>query len=106
MARQKTSLKATDVPSANAPWTAIEAFALTLNGYEAIGEVECGDLANRLRSEFEKNPKCLQQVSLEETRACLFFEQRRFRHFDEEPDGADLVYIRGLLETIRTKVGR
>jgi len=103
MARQENVLKVVDVPPGNASWTAIEAFALTLNGYEIIGDTDCGIFANQTKDEFGKNEKCLQQLTLEQARVCLFFEQRRFRHFDEEPEGADRRYIVGLLETIRTR---
>jgi hypothetical protein len=33
-----------------------------------------------------------------------FFEQRRWRHFDEEPDDHAMGYIRALVEAIRAKV--
>jgi hypothetical protein len=43
-------LKATGVPSVTDSWRTIGTFALTLDGYEAIGREECGPLANRVKS--------------------------------------------------------
>ncbi len=104
MERQRTLLKAADVPRDTASWHAIWSFALTLNGYEVIGQEECGRLANRMNSEFVSNPAALRALSLTEARACLFFEQRRFHHFGWEPEGAARDYINALLETIRSKI--
>jgi hypothetical protein len=97
-------LKATDVPPATASWGAIGAFALTLDGYDAIGQRECGVLANRVNGEFAKKPETLQALSLREARACLFFEQRRFHHFGWEPKGVGREYINALLDAIRNKI--
>ena len=82
-------LKATAIPSVTASWHTIGNFALTLDGYQAIGQSECGQLANRVKSEFARNAASLQSLSLTELRACLFFEQRRFHHFGEEPQGEE-----------------
>lgn len=104
MPSDKAVLKGKDVPPVTASWSAIGAFALTLDGYDAIGQRECGDLANRVNSEFAKNPETLRQLSLTEARACLFFEQRRFHHFGWEPEGAAREYVNALLEAIRNKI--
>jgi hypothetical protein len=104
VATERVLLNATDVPPVTASWSTIAAFALTLDGYEVIGQQQCGKLANRVNSEFLRSPTSLQQLSLTEARACLFFEQRRFRHFGWEPEGADRHYINALLETIRSKI--
>jgi hypothetical protein len=97
-------LKAMAVPSVTASWHAIGSFALTLDGYQAIGQRECGQLANRVKSEFARNTAPLQSLSLTELRACLFFEQRRFHHFGWEPEGSDIEYVHALLETIRSRI--
>ena len=39
--------------------------------------------------------------NLDELRAALFFEQRRYHHFGEGPDGVDLDYIQALVGAIR-----
>jgi hypothetical protein len=94
-------LKATAVPPVTASWHVIGSFALTLDGYQAIGQKECGQLANKVKSEFPRNAASLQSLSLKELRVCLFFEQRRFNHFNREPHGADRIYINALLEAIQ-----
>lgn len=80
-------------------------FALTLNGYEIMGGLhECGELANRVKKGFSAKLESLQGLSLTDLRACLFFEQRRFRHFGEEPQGDDRVFVNALLDAIRQRV--
>lgn len=84
-------LKLSDVPAAGKEWGE---FALTFNGYEIHGDfAACAAIANR------KQPQ-----TLTDYRTCLFFEQRRWRHFDLEPKGEDLKYISALLKGIRTKI--
>jgi hypothetical protein len=83
-----------NIPSPKAKWLAIQDFALTFDGYDYWGSFEkCADVANA--------GLC---TTLTELRTCLFFEQRRWRHFDENPDREAMKYIRGLVEEIRGKV--
>lgn len=84
------SLKLQKIPSPGADYYDISEFALTFNGYD---NPNCADLANSRSAK-----------TLSELRAVLFFEQRRFRHFDSYPDGEDLQYIRSLIQEIRAKV--
>ncbi|MDB5300421.1 MAG: hypothetical protein JWO87_2084 [Phycisphaerales bacterium] len=87
-------LSVTDVPDESADWQAISLFALTFNGYEANGSLEnCAAIANERRNE-----------TLSDLRTCLFFEQRRWRHYGDEPDDKAMAYIRYLLEQIRGKL--
>jgi hypothetical protein len=95
-------LEKADVPDATAPWPEIELFGLTFNGYEAFPGDECANLANKVMDEFSKNAKILEKLTLTELRACLFFEQRRYRHCDEVPDASGMIYIGALLNFIRT----
>ena len=86
----------TNVPPPQAPWAAIQEFALTFDGYGYWGSFErCAEIANRREHD-----------SLTKLRTCLFFEQRRWRYFGEEPDGEALAYIHGIIETLREKVRR
>ena len=83
-----------DIPLANAPWEKIGAFALTFDGYKHWGSFEkCADIANAQKGD-----------TLTELRTCLFIEQRRWRHFGDEPDDEAISYIRSTLESIRAKV--
>ena len=83
-----------DIPSPDADWDAIWQFALTFDGYLYWGSTEkCAEIAN---AHADKN--------LADLRTCLFFEQRRWRHFGKDPDKKAMVYIRQILEAIRIRV--
>jgi hypothetical protein len=83
-----------DIPVSNSEWDVIQRFALTFNGYSSHGSFEaCGKIANERRG-----------ATLTDLRTCLFFEQRRWRHFGYAPKSDDLAYIRGIVDRIREKV--
>lgn len=85
-------------PSPDDPWFPnIHEFALTFDGYAAFDNL--GDLANAVRDGWGEDGRLPSDLS--ELRGCLFFEQRRYRHFDGEPVGEDLVYVQALVEAIR-----
>ena len=87
-------LRADDVPSADADWGSLWHFALTFNGYDFwVSTDKCAEIANTRKHD-----------SLTELRTCLFFEQRRWRHFGETPDKKATAYIRKLVEQIRSRV--
>ncbi len=84
------------IPGTDAGWYEISMFALQFDGYKECGSAEaCAAIANAGRDN-----------TLTELRTCLFFEQRRWRHFGEEPDEAGMVYILGLVAKIRDKVAK
>jgi hypothetical protein len=75
------------------------AFALTFDGYGHYGsEAKCAEVANARRERYSR------RKPLSELRACLFYEQRRWRHFGYAPDCEAMRYIRLLLENIRLAV--
>lgn len=79
-----------DVPSAAAEWPAIWKFALTFDGYKEHGSFEaCAAIANDRR-----------HGTLSDLRTCLFFEQRRWRHFGDDPDEDAERYVRSLVQRI------
>lgn len=87
-------LRPEHVPDPESDWDRIQQFALTFNGYDHWGSLDrCAEIANA------RDPK-----TLTELRTCLFFEQRRWRHFGEVPGGEDMAYIRGLVAGIREAV--
>ena len=87
-------LKLESVPSPDADWQQIEQFALTYSGYTESGSFErCAEIANA---------RC--NSTLSELRTCLYFEQRRWRHFGETPTTDAMTYIRELVEKIRQKL--
>lgn len=80
-----------DVPAVNDDWETISEFALTFDGYNAWGSFEkCAEIANAHK-----------HSSLSELRTCLFFEQRRWRHFGETPHEDAMAYIRDVVSKIR-----
>ena len=89
-----TALRLANIPGPNSDWDEIGEFALTFDGYKVSGSFKkCADIAN-----------AQQHNSLTELRTCLFFEQRRWRHFGYEPDEESMQYIRELIEKIRCKL--
>jgi hypothetical protein len=90
-----------DVPGPNAGWGELSWFALSLNGYDEIGNDEVGALANQSVRYHQEHGRIDPGLDLTELRACLFFEQRRYRHFSHDPDEAAVPYIRALVEAIR-----
>lgn len=82
------------IPATDADWYDISMFALNFDGYKECGSFDsCAAIANAGRDN-----------TLTELRTCLFFEQRRWRHFGESPDESGMVYIHGLIAKIRDKV--
>ena len=68
-------LRLEDIPLEDADWSAIGRFVLTFNGYEYWGSFEkCGEVASAHSHD-----------ALAGLRTCLFFEQRRWRHFGYAP---------------------
>jgi hypothetical protein len=88
------------VPTAGAPWFPdVNRFALTYNAYEREGGFDpVARRANAMRERWEDGTE--PPEDLPAVRSALFFEQRRWRHLDEEPEGRDRAYIDALLEVI------
>ena len=99
-------LQTSAVPKATARYDTIARFALTFNGYEWDGESgRLQKCVESTRRHFDEKG-VLPRRTLDELRALLFFEQRRFRHFGENPKGVDLRYVRELLSAIRQIIER
>ena len=66
------------------------AYALTVDGYSYAKQhlgVDCGDFANERSARYHETKRW--EGTFEELRCCLFFEQRRWHHFGESPQGED-----------------
>ena len=99
-----SDLRESHVPLPDAGWHEIGRFALSFNGYEAWGSFrKCADVADRWADAFRATATL--PDSLNGLRTCLFFEQRRWRHFGYEPDEEAMRYICALVEEIRKRVG-
>jgi hypothetical protein len=92
-----------DLPSAGADEDVLQAFALTTNGYERMGSFHrCAELANAALASWRATGKL--PDSLGDLRGCLFFEQRRWRHFGYGFDEETLRYARELVEAMRSRL--
>jgi hypothetical protein len=92
-----------DVPSSKADWHQIGKFALSFDGYSHWGSFgECAEIGNRWAKAYAEGQTL--PDSLTDLRTCLFFEQRRWRHYGWDPDEEAMHYIRALVEAIRRKV--
>jgi len=72
-------------------------YALTVDGYNYASTHlarDCGELANERMHLFSKTKSW--EGTFEELRCCLFFEQRRYRHFGYDPEGDSLGAINAL----------
>ena len=89
------------VPPEGAPfYTDITEFALTYNAYNRVSGVRTvAQIGNGARARYRSDGSF--PDDLDELRAALFFEQRRYHHFGEGPDGTDLDYIHALVGAIR-----
>jgi hypothetical protein len=93
-----------DLPPPNAEnWGVIDQFALSFDGYNYWGSLKkCAEISNNSAQTYRE--KGILPSSLTDLRTCLFFEQRRWRHFGEHPDKDTMTYIHALVEAIRIKV--
>ena len=97
------SLELTDLPAPEDDWGRIGTFALTFDGYEHWGSFKaCGEVAERWRQAFIGEGAL--PPTLTELRICLFFEQRRWRHYGYIPDETAMSYIRSLVTEIHSRV--
>lgn len=100
--KSKDALTEKDLPKLNARWRPeINLFAVSYNGYR---HKNCAKLANATKKAFGKEKQIPKSLTLNQLRTCLFFEQRRWRHFMVDPDDKDMVYIHSLIEAIRQRV--
>lgn len=92
-----------DIPSNRASWKKIQPFALTFNGYKHWGSFKrCREVAEQGVS-LHRGRKVLNQ-SLTDLRTCLFFEARRWKHYEKNPSKKGMEYIHVLVEAIRVRV--
>ena len=90
-----------EIPQANASWATISNYALLFNGYEH--KEHLGDFANKIANDFSVNKTLPDELSINDLKSCLFYEQRRFRHFGSDPEEEAFEYIQTLVNEIREK---
>jgi len=88
------ALRVDRIQPAHASWSDIQRFALTSNGYDHCGSLEaCAALAEARQCD-----------TLSNMRACLFYEQRKWRFMDAQPDAMAMSRIRELMALISERV--
>lgn len=92
-------LTPTDIPRRVTDAEAFEAFALSFDGYAHWGD-RCGPLAEAAARAFHEEGTLPDSTS--DLRACLFYEQQRWRWQDSDPDDASVAYLQAILDAIRT----
>ena len=92
-----------DIPHHNASWKKIEPFAVTFDGYKHWGSFKrCREVAEE-GVKLYRGQKQLTQ-SLTDLRTCLFFESRRWKHYEKNPSKKGMEYVHILVEAIRVRV--
>lgn len=91
-----------DLPHPRADFDDIVAFAYRFDGYAHYGLQRCGELANATLDRFLAE-RVLPE-DLDELRAALFFEARRWIVLEAEPDTRSRLYVAALLERIAERL--
>jgi hypothetical protein len=90
------NLATTPVPRRGDSWDAVADFALSYDGHAYWADLP--ELANRVLQRWTRSR--LLPGTLDELRGCLFYEQRRWHHFGEEPAGRSAEYVWAIVDAI------
>jgi hypothetical protein len=93
-------LRVHGIPDRGDAWDAVSSFSLSYDGYAYWDDVS--ELATRCIRSWTRDHTL--PTSIDEVRACLFYEQRRWHHFGEDPNGRGAQYVWALLDTLRSLV--
>jgi hypothetical protein len=94
------ALTASGIPHRGDSWEAVSTFALSYDGYAYWDDVAA--LATRAMRRWIRDRTV--PTSIDEVRGCLFYEQRRWQHFGEDPTGRRALYVWVLLDALRALV--
>jgi hypothetical protein len=96
---QTGELRETDLPPAYGDWSDYARFAVTFSPHDR-------DLCSEMGADAFARWRRTGDVPrrLEELRACLWFEQRRWRFVGREPDTEGMRYVGALIRAIRTQL--
>jgi hypothetical protein len=95
-----SQVKVHTIPDHGDSWDAVSSFALSYDGYAYWDDVS--ELATRSIRSWTRHHTL--PTSIDELRACLFYEQRRWHHFGEDPNGRGALYVWALLDRLRVLV--
>ncbi len=90
-----------DVPRRGESWEAVSDFALSYDGYGYWDDLST--LAGRVLQHWTRRRSL--PDTLDELRGCLFYEQRRWNHFGEEPTGRSADYMWAMVDAIGALAG-
>jgi hypothetical protein len=93
-------LQLATIPERGDPWDAVSSLSLSYDGYAYWDDVT--ELATRSIRSWTRDRAV--PGTIDEIRACLFYEQRRWHHFGEDPSGRGARYIGALLDALRALV--
>jgi hypothetical protein len=93
---QTGELREKDLPTSYGEWTDYANFALT---FAPRDREVCRELASDAFSRWRRIGEVPR--TLEELRACLWFEQRRWRFLGREPDAEGMRYAGALIRAMR-----
>jgi hypothetical protein len=88
------------IPEKGDPWDVVSSFSLSYDGYAYWDDVS--ELATRHIRDWTRHRAL--PTSIDEVRACLFYEQRRWHHFGEEPNGRAALYVWALLDALQNLI--
>ena len=94
------SLDPESVPGPDLGWEKLNEFALSYDGYAYWDDLP--ELAHRSLTGWIRDDSL--PAGLDELRACLFYEQRRWHHFGDAPNGRSLEYLWDLATAIRAAI--
>ena len=94
---QTGELRDTDLPPAYGDWSDYARFAVTFSPQD---RELCSEMAADAFARWRRTGEVPRR--LEELRACLWFEQRRWRFVGREPDTEGMRYAGALIRAMRT----
>ena len=89
-------------PRPGSSFADVVVFAYTFDGYAHYGMEACANLANQTLSGYYKEESLPEDVN--ELRACLFFEARRWMLYGSMPDTMANIYIAALIQKLKEKL--
>jgi hypothetical protein len=96
---QSGELRETDLPSSYSEWSDYAQFAVT---FAPRDREVCREIASDAFARWRRTGDVPR--TLEELRACLWFEQRRWRFLSREPDTEGMRYAGALIRAMRAHV--
>jgi hypothetical protein len=93
---QTGELRETDLPTGYGEWSDYARFALTFSPQD---REFCRELASDAFARWRRTGEVPRR--LEDLRACLWFEQRRWRFLGREPDSEGMRYAGALIRAMR-----